>query len=251
MKAAKLVALFLATGCAVDADTESVAQASDGSAYLLPECGTGQRRAVTSSFEPLAVTLTDANGAPITNAAVVFTAPTSGASAVLEAGGITQTDNNGRAEIRAAATSAAGTYTVWAHADGAAPMPFVLTNVPGAPARLTAVLGTNQTRKTGMPFAQPLTVEVHDRWGNAIEGATVEYVAPFDGPTTRMNASTAVTDNAGRAAVLATAGDLVGSYTVVARIADADTATFALANTHTDFTRPTLRTDALHAFEAP
>ena len=228
----KIVALsLLVGGCAVDTDMDSLAQESGITPILLPEGGTGQDREVMSSFDPLTVTLTDTSGNPLADRMITFSTPPAGPSAWFRFGGTVETDAHGRADIRPYANSIAGTYTVWAHAEGASPMPFVLTNMAAGPAVMQPVLGTNQARKTGMPFHQPLTVEIHDNYGNVVEGAPVQFIAPMHGATTNMSeGGNTVTDDEGRAAVFATAGDMVGTYTVTAKVPGAPSVTFTLAN---------------------
>jgi hypothetical protein len=228
---AQLLALSLVTGCAIDGDLASTEQKVVGEAILLPHSGTGQNREVMSTFDPLVVTVLDTDGHPLAGIDVSFTAPTSGPSSSFRFGGITQTDSEGRAELRPYANQWAGTYTVWASADGSAPMPFMLTNSAASPAQLVAVLGMNQLGMRGMPFAEPLTVQVLDNYGNAVEGAPVTFVAPTHGPSTYMIDDTSVTDNEGHASVFAYAGDITGTYTVVANVPGAPATQFVLSNT--------------------
>jgi hypothetical protein len=228
---AQLLALSLVTGCAVDGDLASTEQKVAGEAILLPHSGTGQNREVMSTFDPLVVTVFDTEGNPLAGIEVSFTAPTSGASSSFRFGGIAETDSEGRAELRPYANQWAGTYTVWASADGAAPMPFMLTNGAASPAQLVAVLGMNQIGMQGMPFAQPLTVQVLDNYGNTVEGAPVTFTAPSHGPSTHMIDDTSVTDNEGHASVFAYAGDIAGVYAVVANVPGAPSTQFVLMNT--------------------
>ena len=115
-----------------------------------------------SSFDPLVVFVYDTLGNPVDGATIHFSAPLNGAAATFRFGGNVETDLDSRAELRPYANQIAGTYTVWASTDGADPMPFVLTNSAAPPAVILPILGTNQTTSMGMPFPQPLTVEVHD-----------------------------------------------------------------------------------------
>lgn len=237
---------LLAGACATEADTDSVAQHAGAANVLLPEGGTGQNREVMSSFDPLVVTLYDTYGEPMIGAPVSFAAPMSGPSATFRFGGVTETDDQGRAELRPYANSMAGTYTVWVQAQGANPMPFVLTNAASSPALILPILGTDQRSATGAAFAHPLTVEVRDNYGNVVEGAPVQFVAPAHGPTTRMmdNGQT-ITDDEGRASAFAFAGDTVGTYTVVAKVTGAPAIAFVLSNA--DATRAPRAADLLKA----
>ena len=225
-----MIALLLAGGCAVEAETTSTAHNLSARPILLPDAGTGQNREVLSTFDPLVVFVYDTFGNPVDGATVHFSAPLSGATSTFRFDGNTETDLDGRAELRPYANQLAGTYTVWASTDGADPMPFVLTNSAAPPAVILPILGTNQTTSMGMPFPQPLTVEVHDNYGNVVEGAPVEFVAPTMQPTMRMENGHTVTDDEGRASVFAFGGDMIGTYTVMARVAGAPQVPFVLTN---------------------
>lgn len=224
------IALLLAGGCAVDADTSSTAHELGAHPILLPDTGTGQNREVLSSFDPLVVFLYDTYGNPVDGATVHFSAPLAGATSTFRFDGNTETDAEGRAELRPYANQIAGTYVVWASTDGADPMPFVLTNSAAPPALILPILGSDQSTSMGMPFPQPLTVEVRDNYGNVVEGAPVEFVAPTTQPTMRMDDGHTITDDEGRASVFAFAGEMMGTYTVMARVAGAPQIPFVLTN---------------------
>ncbi|MDQ3337108.1 MAG: Ig-like domain-containing protein [Myxococcota bacterium] len=232
IKAQLLIAFSLVTGaCAVDADLASTEHHVVGQKILLPDSGTGQNREVMSTFDPLVVSLYDTYGNPLANTQITFTAPASGPSSTFRFGGHAKTDSEGHAELRPYANQWAGTYTVWASADGAEPMPFVLTNGAASPAMLVPILGTNQLRTIGQAFELPLTVEVRDNYGNVVEGAPVEFVAPASGATTHMMNSAAITDDEGRASTFAVAGNMPGTYTVLAKVTGAPSIPFVLSNT--------------------
>jgi hypothetical protein len=225
-----VLALSLVAGCAVDADLASTEHHVAGQLILLPDSGTGQNREVMSTFDPLVVSLYDTYGNPMSDVQVTFTAPASGPSSTFRFGGQAHTDSEGRAELRPYANQWAGTYTVWASTDGAEPMPFVLTNGAASPAMILPILGTNQFRPMGMAFEHPLTVEVRDNYGNLVEGAPVEFVAPASGATSQMMDSTTVTDDEGRASTFAVAGNTMGTYTVLAKVTGAPSIPFILTN---------------------
>lgn len=233
-----LLTLSLLAGCAVDADTDSTEQKTTGMyAVVLPQSGTGQNREVMSGFDPLVVEVTNLSGEPMAGVYVTFTAPASGASAVLRAGGIVATDDNGRAEILPYANQIAGNYMVWAHADGADAMPFSLTNSAAPPAIVLPILGNNQQHYAGGAFADPLTVEVRDNFGNPCPDIPVSFEAPASGATTRMtNEGQTVTDDEGHASVFAVAGEVPGTYVVQANVIGAPSFPFVLTNTSTDGT---------------
>jgi hypothetical protein len=114
-------------------------------------------------------------------------------------------------------------------------MPFVLTNTAAAPAMVHPVAGDGQWRLVGMPFSQPLTVEVRDEFGNRVTDAPVVFEAPMSGPTMEMmtDAST-LTDDEGRAAVFVRAGIVPGTYIVTAHVTGAPSAQFRLSNVTAD-----------------
>lgn len=242
-----ILTLSLVAGCATDTDLDTTTQASMNHPILLPASGTGQNREVMSGFDPLVVTLTDTYGTPVAGATITFTSPVSGASASFQLNGQTETDENGRAELRGYANQWAGTYTVWAHADGADPMPFVLTNSAAGPAHTYPVIGSNQARPTGMMFAQPLTVEVRDNYGNLVSNAPVHFVAPMSGATTQMSdGGLTVTNEDGLASVFATAGMTPGTYTVQALVSGSPAASFTLTNMDGGIVFPELPYADLH-----
>ncbi|MGA3042973.1 MAG: putative Ig domain-containing protein [Bryobacteraceae bacterium] len=101
---------------------------------LAASSGTPQSTGVGTAFaNPLTVTLTDPCGNPLAGVAVTFTAPASGASAVLSAGSAF-TASNGTASVTASANGTPGSYTVAATAYGLSAN-FSLTNV--GPPRIT------------------------------------------------------------------------------------------------------------------
>jgi hypothetical protein len=84
----------------------------------------------TDSADPLVVSVTAKNAVePVAGGAITFTAPATGASAVLK--GNPATITNGKASVTAIANGTTGSYTVRASATGiASPVSFSLTNVP-------------------------------------------------------------------------------------------------------------------------
>jgi hypothetical protein len=246
----KLLALSLLAACATEGDLTTAEQRIEGRNYLLPEVGTGQSRVVMNSFGRLSVILTDSDNMPLEGVQVTFTAPATGASALFVGGNIATTDESGRATITPWASTVKGTYTVWASVENADPMPFVLTNTPAAPGLVTVVLGADQVQSIGTPFADPLTVEVWDRYGNAVEGAEVEFVAPTSGPSTKIPDGTTVTDEDGHAAAFAFAGDRPGSYVVQAKVDGIPTVSFTLTNAEPGDWRTKLNGSFVHANHA-
>jgi hypothetical protein len=95
--------------------------------------GNHQSTVVNTAFAArLRVTVSSPRGEPVAGGVVKFTAPSSGASAVL-APTMATLDASGHAGVKATANAVAGSYTVAASPGGAnAPAHFSLTNTPGA-----------------------------------------------------------------------------------------------------------------------
>ena len=98
--------------------------------------GTPQSTAIGSAFlNALLVTVEDANGNPVPNVSVTFTAPASGASGLFSNGSTTitaTTDANGQLSESFTANANGGNYSVTAAVNGVnAPASFILTNLAG------------------------------------------------------------------------------------------------------------------------
>lgn len=90
--------------------------------------GNNQTAHISTAFgTPLSVNVVDNKGNPVEGATVTFTAPGSGASATLSAGGVATTDASGNASVTATANAMAGTYSVTVSV-GALSETFTLTN---------------------------------------------------------------------------------------------------------------------------
>jgi hypothetical protein len=114
--------------------------------------GSPQTTALNTAFaNPLTVVVTSLAGDPVAGGVMTFTAPSSGASAVLT-GSLAQIGSNGQAAVTAVANGVAGSYVVTATTGGAvAPARFNLTN--------QAVVGvTGVTVKWGTVGTEALVV---------------------------------------------------------------------------------------------
>ncbi len=190
--------------------------------------GTPQTTLIGTAFAtPLQVTLKDNTGAPVSGTTVNFTAPLSGASAVLS-NSTAVTNAAGVASVTATANGTPGNYTVTASV-GSLTASFSLTNTSSAPASITATGGTPQVALLGAPFPNPLQATVKDSNGNPVTGATVTFTPPANGAGAILSSATAVTDAFGVASVTATANNLAGSYAVTATVGSLST-TFSLTN---------------------
>ncbi|HEY0181104.1 MAG TPA: Ig-like domain-containing protein [Dokdonella sp.] len=200
------------------------------------ESGGGEQSTTvgTPFAHPLEVEVTDAYGNPVPGVVVTFTAPASGASAVLSASTAT-TGKDGRAAVDASANAMAGGYVVTASVAGvAAPAEFDLTNVAGTQAGIAASGGGGQSTAVGTPFAQPLSARVVDEFNNPVPGVTVAFGvgAAENGASATLSAPSAVTGADGVASVVAVANGIAGSYLAVASVDGVGAvAPFALTNT--------------------
>jgi hypothetical protein len=194
--------------------------------------GSPQQAVVDAPYAaPLVVEVRDVQLNPVPGAMVVFSAPLTGASAVLSAASaVTGTD--GRASVTATAGTVAGAFQVTATVTGAAaPASFALTNLPGPAASVVAASSSSgQSSQVGQPFASALAVTVTDQHGNAVAGVTVDFACPAGGPTCTVSPASAVTGADGKAQADATAGTTPGSYDATATVSGLAAATFALTN---------------------
>lgn len=141
-----------------------------GPAATVTPANTPQRTGVGSAFSlPLRVAVMDSAGNPVSGAIVTFTAPSSGASAVLSAS-TSQTDTQGVAFVTAMANGTAGSYTVSASTGGVSAS-FALTNLSAA---IIGISASPTTVRLGA--ATTLTAVV-------TPGAATGTVEFFDGGT--------------------------------------------------------------------
>jgi len=207
-------------------------------ASIITTSGTPQTAVVAKPFaEPLAATVKDSGGNPVSGVTVTFDVPTTGASGAFACSGNTAITNaSGLATSPVfTANTVAGRYSVTATADALTTSPgFALTNKAGAPASITATAGTPQTATVNTAFATNLAATVKDKYGNPVSGATVTFHAPGSGAsgTFAGGVNTATTNAQGVAtAAVFTANTTAGSYTVTATVAALTTSPgFVLTN---------------------
>jgi hypothetical protein len=119
-------------------------------ASIVASGGTPQSATVGAAFSnALQVTVTDSSGQPVSGVVVTFTAPASGASAVLSSGtGVTNTA--GVASVTATANGTSGSYTVTAGV-GALSASFSLTNLPSGGGNSDLARGKAATQSSTLP----------------------------------------------------------------------------------------------------
>jgi hypothetical protein len=205
--------------------------------------GTPQNATINSAFSTaLQVTVKDAGGNLVPNAAVTFTAPGSGASGTFTGGVTTVNVNTNASGVATAPTftanATAGSYNVTAAVSGvAAAANFALTNLAGPPATIAAVSGTPQTVTINTAFAT-LQAVVKDSGGNLVTGVAVTFTAPASGASGKFangtNTVTVNTDNTGTASATTFTANFTngGPYQVNATVSGViSPASFSLTNT--------------------
>jgi hypothetical protein len=212
-------------------------------AGVTPYAGSTQTAKVGTGFATgLEAEVLDTGGCPVANVNVDFVAPVSGASGTFLGGTDTVTVPTSSTGVATAPTftanSVSGSYTVLASVPGSNQVSFDLTNTTAGVATVVGVsTGNDQSAKVGAQFAQPLTVNVLDSYGDAISGATVTFTvvtnnganATFVGGGASATAQTGESGTATSPALIA--GTSVGSFTVMASVSGVTTpSTFTLTD---------------------
>ena len=174
---------------------------------------------------PFVVEVRDQFDDPLAGAAVTF-AVTAGSGALSET--TATTEANGRAESTLTLGSEPGANTVEANVEGVSETAVFSAEAslpPPAPTTLSIISDDSQSGLTGETLADPFVVEVHDQYGNPIEGVTVTFTVVGDDGV--LSTETTMTDANGRAETTLTLGTEPGGYTVEVSVEGvAETATF-------------------------
>ncbi len=205
-----------------------------GAGYLaVPASGTPQSAMVSTPFDsPLVVTITDAYGNPVSGASVTFTVdPNSdtgaGAAFPPDLGTVTVvTDDNGHAQVQATANEYAGSYQITATGIGLATVAvFNLTNTAGIAPIGEPTSGSGQGANVDAAFQCMLQLKVTSDGSTPMSGVSIDFVAPGSGPSAMLSNGidngttvTQTTDVNGMVAVVATANEIAGKYTVAAGV---------------------------------
>lgn len=170
---------------------------------------------VTTAFtSPARALVVDQFGNPVQGVEVSFTAPASGASAVLSAPSAL-TDATGIASVGAVANTIAGSYGVAVSVPSTGAQSTIpLTNTAGQPAAVAAPSGATPQAIIGQPLSIPIAARVTDAFGNPVVGETVSFSAPASGASASLQSSTATTGANGIAQVNGTANLIAGDYVV-------------------------------------
>ncbi len=174
------------------------------SATLTIDSGTGATGTVGQVATPdVAVTVKDANGAVIANAAVTFTASAGGtvANGTQSSNTITvNTNSSGQAAARWTFGTTAGAQTVTATVSvgGGATATITGTASAAAAASISKVAGDNQTATKGTAVPKNPSVIVRDQYGNTVDGVQTVWIPSGNGSVSQ---SVIATGNAGQGSV--------------------------------------------------
>lgn len=177
--------------------------------------GSGQSAGAGQALtNPLVVRVLDQNGDQLQGTTVNFSvSPSDGTLSAASA----VTGANGRASVNLTLGTTVGTYTVTATVGSLTQMFTATATAPPAATTLQIVSGNEQTAQADNALDDPLVVQVLDQFGNAFQGATVNFVvSPTDGTLSAVSATTGAN---GQASVTLRLGPTVGDYTVTASVA--------------------------------
>ncbi|ELM1841231.1 Ig-like domain-containing protein [Escherichia coli] len=185
----------------------------------------------------LQATVTDGNGNPLANEAVIFTLPADvSASFTLGQGGSAITDINGKAEVTLSGTKS-GTYpvTVSVNNYGVSDTKQV-TLIADAGTATLASLTSVYSFVVSTTEGATMTASVTDANGNPVEGIKVN----FRGTSVTISSTSVETDDQGFAEILVTSTE-VGLKTVSASLADKPTEVISrLLNAKADINSATI-----------
>ncbi|MHB1263787.1 MAG: Ig-like domain-containing protein [Gemmatimonadaceae bacterium] len=162
--------------------------------------------------EAFVVEVQAADGLPVPNVAVRFSASSGAAITPAEA----TTDATGRAAATMTVGRTAGSYTFTATAGALGSTSVTATATPAPASTITVVSGSGQSGAVGTPAAQPLVVLVRDEFGGPVAGVDVAWAIASGGGT--LGSATTVTDTAGTAQVTYTHGTTPRSVQVTATV---------------------------------
>ena len=134
----------------------------------------------------------------------------------------TRTDRDGIADVTFTPRSQ-GTVEIEAYTGDLSPVIFTV-NVGEPPDAIKKISGDNQSGRPGAALANPFIVEVVDENDDPVSGVTVAFSVTAGGGT--LSATSATTNNSGRAQTTLTLGDAIGDNTVSARVTGLSAVTF-------------------------
>ena len=189
--------------------------------------GTPQSATILSAFgSPLVASIGGVGGEPVNGGVITFTAPASGASAVLTGGNSTANVNitSGQASINATANGVAGSYNVNASAVGATSASFSLTNNKAATTTVVTSSSNPSDLNQSVTFTATVTgvliptgaVQFKDNGNNLGAPVALNASGKAQLTTSALTAGnhTITADYSGDANLLASTGTLAGGQTV-------------------------------------
>jgi adhesin/invasin len=183
-----------------------------------PLSGDGQIGAPKATLpDPIVVAVTDADGNPVSGAAVTWVVTGGGGSVDPTT---STTDADGHAATSWTLGGATGTNTVEAVVSGVGSASFTATAAAGAPSRIRIVSGNDQSGQVGTQLAADLVVVVEDDHGNAVPGATVTWQVTGGGGSVAPASSS--TSANGQASTEWTLGSIPGTQKVQASVGATD-----------------------------
>jgi hypothetical protein len=123
------------------------------------------------------------------------------------------TDSNGNASTTYTVPKKAGTYSLTISGTGYGTATATATATPGAPIRIVAYGGSQQTGAAGSNLARPLNAQIQDIYKNGVPGITVTFVANKGAVP---NPSSVVTNSIGVASTTLRLPTTVSTVTVTA-----------------------------------
>ncbi len=185
--------------------------------------GAGQTGKVGSTLpSPAIVQVSASDGIGVSGVTVLFAAPAGGGVGTASA----TTDASGRAQTTLKLGSATGAQSFSAQA-GAFSATIGATATAGDPTAIAIVSGNSQSGAVNTALPNPLIVKVTDTFGNAVNGATVNWARTSGNGT--LGAATSTSDATGVASNSYTLGSTAGSEAVSASITGA-TVSFTLTS---------------------
>ena len=175
-----------------------------------PLSGDGQRASPGRVLpNPLVVAVTDADGNPVSGAAVTWVITAGGGSVTPTTGA---TDAAGHASTSWTLGPSVGANTVEAVVSGVGSARFTATAVAGSAASIRIISGNNQSGQVGTQLGADLVVEVQDADGNAVSGVTVTWAVTSGGG--RVGPTSSITGANGQTSTEWTLGSQLGSQKV-------------------------------------
>jgi adhesin/invasin len=172
--------------------------------------GDGQTGAPGATLpDPIVVAVKDADGNPVSGAAVTWVVTSGGGSVDPTT---STTDAAGQASTSWTLGSSVATNTVQAVVSGVGSATFTATAAAGAPAQIRIISGNNQSGQVGIQLGADLVVSVEDGDGNAVAGATVTWQVTDGGGS--VAPATSTTSASGQATTEWTLGPATGGQKV-------------------------------------